>query len=314
MDPQRGRAGEQVGGHRTLGQHDRDDPAEAGVADLGDRGVLAQPGGELGGVGLGTLDAQVQGAQATHGQPRLEGAGDRADQVAPVLQDPVELVVAGDDRAQQGVAVAGEVLGRGVDHHVGPELQRPLQQRGGEGVVDHDVGPGLVRRGDDPVEVGDLERRVGGGLHPHQRRVDARREHGVGVGDVDQRDREPATRLEVGQLHHAALVGVPGRDDLGALADEVEHGGDGGEAGREGERAAALERAERVLERAPGRVAVAAVLQVAARDVRRGHRQRHVERLVGLVRGTPGGHRQRGRLQGRVVAHTRNPRPLGSCR
>ena len=46
--------------------------AEAGVADLGRQRVAGQPAGQLGGVRLGALDAQVQGAQPAQREPRLE--------------------------------------------------------------------------------------------------------------------------------------------------------------------------------------------------------------------------------------------------
>ena len=45
MHPQPRRAGEQVGGHPALGELDRHDRAEAGVADHADGGVLRAAGG-----------------------------------------------------------------------------------------------------------------------------------------------------------------------------------------------------------------------------------------------------------------------------
>ncbi len=140
VHPQPGLAHQQVGGQRALGEHDRDDAAEAGVADLADRRVLAEPAHQLLGVGLGPLDAQVQGAHPAQRQPGLEGAGRRAEQVAAALEHAVELVVVGDDRPHQHVAVPGEVLGRRVHDDVGAQRQRLLEQRRGEGVVDDDVG------------------------------------------------------------------------------------------------------------------------------------------------------------------------------
>ena len=55
----------------ALVEHDRHDAAEPGVADLGDRRVLTQAGDEGLGVGLGALDAQVQGAHPAQGEPGL---------------------------------------------------------------------------------------------------------------------------------------------------------------------------------------------------------------------------------------------------
>ena len=144
-----------------------------------------------------------------------------------------------------------------------------------------------------------------GRLQPHQRGVVAGLHDGVGVGDVDQQRADAAARLQVGQLHDAAVVGVPRRDHGAALTDQVEDGRDRGEPGGERQAPPALEVAERLLERRPGRVAVAAVLRVAPGDVRRGHRQRHVQRVVRVVRGTPGRDRDGGGTVGR-----RGPRRL----
>ena len=105
-----------------------------------------------------------------------------------------------------------------------------------------------------------------------------------------------------------AVVGVPRRHDGRAQPDEVEQRRDRREAGGEGQRAAALERAQRLLERRPGRVGVAAVLTVATGDVRRRERHRVVQRLVGLVgragrRDRDRGGSQRRRGVGRGVGH-----------
>ena len=168
------------------GQDDRDHPAEAGVADLGEQRVVGEAARELGGVRLGALDPQVQRAQAAQREPGLERSGRVALDVAAPLEHVVEIVVAGDDRSELHVAVAGEVLGRRVHHHVGAELERPLQQRGEERVVDDDAGAGVVGRGDDRGGVGHLEGRVGRRLEPDQRGVLARRDHRRGVREVDE--------------------------------------------------------------------------------------------------------------------------------
>jgi hypothetical protein len=139
--------------------------------------VVGETAGELGGVRLGALDAQVQSAQAAQGQPRLERSGRVALDVAAPLQHAVQVVVAGDDRPELYVAVAGEVLGGRVQHHIGAEVQRSLQQRGEERVVDDHAGTGVMGRRDDGWGVGHLEGRVGRRLEPHQRGVLARRHH-----------------------------------------------------------------------------------------------------------------------------------------
>jgi hypothetical protein len=46
------------------GQDDRDHRAEPGVADLGEERVAGEAADQLGGVRLGAVEAQVQGAHA----------------------------------------------------------------------------------------------------------------------------------------------------------------------------------------------------------------------------------------------------------
>ena len=102
-----------------------------------------------------------------------------------------------------------------------------------------------------------------------------------GVGDVDGAQLRPA-RVDRAR---ASWLSVPeyalsGADDGGALRQQRQHRRHGRQAGREGQRPAALEVADRLLERGPGRVAVAAVLDLAAGDVRGGERDRLAERRV----------------------------------
>jgi hypothetical protein len=279
--------------------------------------VLPQPPDELLGVGLRTLQPDVQGAQPTQRQPGLEGPRRRADHVATLLEHVVQLVVGGGESAHQDVAVPGDELRRGVHHHVGAQRERLLQQRGGKGVVDDDVRAGLVRRVRDRRDVGHLQRGVGRRLQPDQRRVVAGLDHRVGVGDVDELRTRAAAGLEVGQLQEAAVVGVPRRHHHRAVADQVQDRRDHREPGGEGQAAATLQLAQGLLERRPRRVAVAAVLHLAARHERRGHRQGLVERVVRLVRWPTGGDGHGGgavrRAAGlRVGRHGAQPRCRGT--
>jgi len=274
--------------------------------------VVTETSYELLGVGLGALDPQVEGAQAAQGQPRLERPGDGPSQVATALDHGVEVVVAHDDRTHLDVGMAGEVLRRGVDDEVDAVLERALEQGSGEGVVDHDVGAGFVGGSGDRRDVGDLERRVGRRLQPHQCSVGARGDHGLGVGDVDELDPHPTARLEVGELHDRAGVAVARGDDLGARSDEVEHGGDRGQTGREGQAATALQGTQGLLEGGPGGVAVAAVLHLTAGDIGRGHRDRRVERRVGRALGPPGRDGDGAELVRRIGCHVSQRRWIGS--
>ena len=81
-----------------------------------------------------------------------------------------------------------------VDVHaddIGAELERPLEGRGQERVVDDDLRTGCLGGRADRRHVGDVERRVGGRLHPHDTSAGDGRDHCGRVGDVDK------THLEV---------------------------------------------------------------------------------------------------------------------
>ena len=76
--------------------------------------------------------------------------------------------VRGDCNAQQHIGVTGDGLGGGVDDHVGPQGQRVLAQRGGEGVINGRDNAQALGGTEDGGQVGDLHHGVGGGLHPQQ--------------------------------------------------------------------------------------------------------------------------------------------------
>ena len=246
------------------------------------------------------LHPQVQGAQAAQGEPRLQRPGDRADQVAAALQDVVQLRVADHERAHDDVAVAGQELGHRVQHDVGAELERPLQR--GESRRCCRRRPGRRPRGR-PARASRCRPPRGRGWSATRSRgwrrvVRAGRRSTASVSAMSTSSGlDPAARLEVAELPDAAEVRVPRRDHQGVLADEVQHRGDGSEPRGEGQRAPALQGAERLLERRPRRVRVPPVLEVAARDVRRRHRDRRVQRLV--RRRAAGGRRAPRRSRGR---------------
>ena len=93
-----------------------------------------------------------------------------------------------EDDAAETAALAVDVLGRRIDHAVGAERERGLEDRRGEDVVDDQRRAGLVRDLRHRGDVDDLERRIGRrfekerlGVRPH--RVAPL----VEIGAVDQR-------------------------------------------------------------------------------------------------------------------------------
>ena len=282
----------------AAGHLDRDDRAEAGVADPLHARVAGQASREVGRVGAGALDPQVHGAHAPQGQPGLHRSGDRAvDQPVvgqPLVRGPAGVGVRGHGGAEDDVGVPGEELGHRVHHHVGSQRQRLLAEGSGEGVV-ADHGRALLVSGrDEGRQVGHLQHRVGRGLRPEQVRPLQGRGDGRGVTDVDPPYGHPPGGGEVLQDHPGAVVGVGRRDDDAAFGGERQGRGDRCHARGEHQRRATLERPERVLERRPGRVAATGVVDRAVGDVRRGQLQGRVDPGSGHARLAAGRDQDRG--------------------
>ena len=98
--------------------------AEPGVADLADAGCSGRRRTSSWALAWARSTRRCRVRRPRSASQASSGAGDGADQVAAVLEHGVELVVAGDDRAEQDVAVPGEVLRRGVHDQVDAELER----------------------------------------------------------------------------------------------------------------------------------------------------------------------------------------------
>ena len=168
-----------------------------------------------------------------------------------------------EDDAAEAAALAVDVLGGGIDHAVGAELERALPQRRREHVVDDQRRAGGVR---DLGDLGDVEhfeigigRRLeeaGLGVRPH------RRAPGVEVEAVDDRRGHAVARQVV--LHHveAGAEDRLRRHDMVAGLDLAHHRErDRGHAGRDRARGfRALEFGDALLEHVHGRIGEARIL------------------------------------------------------
>ena len=99
--------------------------------------VVVQLRGDSFGVLLVLTQAHVQGTQAAQGEVAVERRAGEAVAVAPPLQLFNQRRIACHHRAADHVAVAIDVLGGRVHHHVRAEQQRLLQRRRQECVVHH---------------------------------------------------------------------------------------------------------------------------------------------------------------------------------
>ena len=86
------------------------------------------------------------------------------------------------------------MLGGRIDHHIGPQFQRFLEDRGGKDIVHHDLGARSLGQLGDGGNIGDFQQGIGWGLD---------QEH-LGIGP----DRI-FPGLEVGGIDHGGLNAKP---------------------------------------------------------------------------------------------------------
>ena len=67
------------------------------------------------------------------------------------------------DHAAQGAALAVDIFGRGMDHDVAAELDRPLHRRAGKSIVHQNQGAGLIGNLGHRAEIDDLTPHAAGG-------------------------------------------------------------------------------------------------------------------------------------------------------
>ena len=164
--------------------------------------------------------------------------------------------------------MAADVLGGGVDDHVGTVGQRMLQYRRGERVVHDHLGAVRMRHCGGGGDVGDVQQRVGGGFDPDvlvlllaQRSGDGR-----SVGDVDHIEADAPRHEHLGQQSIGAAVHVVAEQNVVARPD----GGtqqyiDGGQARGEAQRIpGTFHCGELLVEGVAGRVDGTAVIVASA--------------------------------------------------
>ena len=248
---------------------------QAGIVDLLHLAMRRKELRQRDAVGVVLRHSHRQRLRAAQHEPRVERAENRARGVLVELQ-PLEVGVrGGHDNPADAVAVAVQILRRAVQHHVGAELDRPLNRGAGERVVDDELCA---------VAVGELggRRQVRQGEHGVGRRLDEqqlrRRLEGAGgrveIAGVDVREVQPVPPQDALEVAIRAAVRVVGDDDVIARGEKGGDRRDGRHARGERERAlAALNRrdvgfdgrARRVLR---PRVLVALVLAEGILDVR----------------------------------------------
>ena len=234
---------------------------QAGIVHLLHGGVLVKILGDGLGVGAVALHADLQRLEAPEDQIGGKGIHDRAGHVLQAKHaDFTDKVGLAHHKARDHVAVAVQVLGSRVHHHVGAQRQRILQSGRSEGVVAHHldggvIGMGSLRHGGD---VGDLQVGVGGGLQINGAGILLQSGlHGGQIGGIHEADLHAvAAHAVVQQGEGAAVQGAVGHDVLACTGDGPQRGGNGAHTGS-GRHAglAALQRRHLILQHGDGGVA-----------------------------------------------------------
>ena len=173
---------------------------------------------DLHGVCAVLFHPDVQGLEAAGDQKGIEGTQHGAGHVLQAEgADLIDEVCLADHEARDHVAVAVEVLGGGVDDHVGAQLQRLLEIGGGKGVVHNDPDRGVIAVGDgrDGGDVHHLQRGVAGGFEIDDfcllRQSGL---HGLQIGKVDEGRLHAEFGHAVVHQREGAAVERVGGDDL----------------------------------------------------------------------------------------------------
>src|SRR5271169_140376 len=183
-------------GHLPQSDIVTDMPGEAGIEHRRQNRMPFKTAGELScGFGL-RAHADVEGAHATHQQPRIEGAQRTAVLLAhPANTNPQFALPRGGKGSRDNVRVSVEVFGGGVHNEVGTERKRPSKDRSSDGRIDAQYGAGAMSDLGNRGYIGDRPERIA-------RRLDPEEAGFAGPNRI-------AYRIDVGRVDEAYAVAIP---------------------------------------------------------------------------------------------------------
>ena len=212
--------------------------------------------GDGGGVFAGALHAQVQGLDAAQDQKAVLRPRHGAAGILDKVQALGEFGVVDDQAAVHDVGVAADVFGCRVQHDVGAQIERILQERRSEGVVH--AGEDAAFAGDRAhcFEVHDIKHGIGRRLDPEQSSVRADRVfHRSRVAHIDVTAFQSPCSPHAQHLAVGAAVQIVDGQHFIAGFEEFDHGVLGSQAGTEANGGLAVfQRGEVVFERMAGGV------------------------------------------------------------
>ena len=236
-----------------LGDVERDQAAEAGVADVLDCRDARRAGRRSRSRSRCAAACAPRASRARAGARRPSSG----EAVMPALtrssRRRAVCGVARDRRAEQRVVVAGQELRRRVDDDVGALVERAqVDGRRDRRVADDQARDGRAAR---PSSA-----RVSVGFAGDSTQTMSASGGGAGLVELDEAD--PERREQPDQLPGAEVRAFGERDRRAGAGEREQNGRRRAHAGRVEQRVAALERAERFLGRDAGRVVVARVVEL----------------------------------------------------
>src|SRR4029079_5235765 len=110
----------------------------------------------------------MESADPTQRQKTVEWRARNSQAIRPPTELFDQTGIGGDDRAANDITVAVQILRRGVNDDIRPELDRTLQYRGEKGVVDGHERAGTVTSRGNLTEVRNAEQRIARRLDPEK--------------------------------------------------------------------------------------------------------------------------------------------------
>ena len=212
--------------------------------------------------GVAVVDPNRQRLKAFQQHPGVEWAQGRPGVAHQRLHRTVDVLLIAQDRPAEDAALAVDVLGAGVDHHVDAQWQALLQQRSGEDVVQQHLCPGGMRH------LG-YRRDIDQGLHRVRRRLKEDRRRGfaqrllplVKVGAVDEDGLHPPARQDLVAHHEAGTEKAAAGHQSVTRAQQCAQSGEyrGHSRGRREACLGALDQTQSLLEHRDGGISVAGV-------------------------------------------------------
>ena len=160
------------------------------------------------------------------------------------------------------VGMAVQVFSGGVHHDIKTQLQRTVNDRGGEGVIRHAYHVMAAGNGPDGCQVGQFQQRVSRRLHPDHARLGTNGgfQRGQIVGLYPADPQPGAALAHVFNQTVGAAIHVINGDDMAVFIQQLQYGGNGGQTGSKSIAArAAFQFGDGGFQRMAGRIAATGI-------------------------------------------------------